>query len=262
MGDRHAGRRYVVVGGTTGMGAAAARLIADEGGKVCVIGRDTAKAAAAAEGLDSGRGVIIAEATGGEGLEPALLRAAERLGEIHGVAVTAGPMVNRGTLLELTDADWLAMYEAQVLPVVQTSRTLLPLMIASGGGTLVTTAAYSMRAQKQVLPHYAAMKSAIASLTKNIARHYGDQGIRANCIAPGAFATEALAEARQAAAQRYGDDGDEALNRLMIDDWGMKVALNRIGKPAEAGELISFLLSREASYMTGALINIDGGTDF
>ncbi len=86
--------------------------------------------------------------------------------------------------------------------------------------------------------------------------------VRANCIAPGAIATEALDAAKQAALAKYGPPEDTALNRFMIENWGMKTAVNRVGQPQEVGELIEFLLSAKAAYLTGALINIDRGTDF
>ena len=104
---------------------------------------------------------------------------------------------------------------------------------------MVTTAAYSARAAKPVLPHYAAMKAAVISLTKNIAKTYGAQGVRANCVAPGAVATEALDKAKAAAVEKFGPPEDVALNRFMVENWGMKVALNRVGLPHEVGELVA-----------------------
>ena len=126
----------------------------------------------------------------------------------------------------------------------------------------MTTAAHSIRAQKAQYPAYAAMKSAIASITKNIAKTHGADRVRANCICPGAIATEALDEAKALAVVEYGGEPATALDRYMVEKWGMKVALGRAGQPQEVGELIAFLLSERAGYMTGALLNIDGGTDF
>ena len=184
-----------------------------------------------------------------------------RFGRLHGLAITAGDMQRQDEFLNLADEDWAASFEALVMPVVRASRAALPLLIANRG-RLVTTAAYSTRAQKPTLASYAAMKSAVVSLTKNIAKTYGSTGLRANCVAPGAIDTDAFEPLRVAALGLYGPPVDEALNKLMIDKWGMKVALNRVGRPREVGELIAFLLSDRAAYMTGATINIDGGTDF
>jgi len=74
--------------------------------------------------------------------------------------------------------------------------------------------------------------------------------------------THALAEARGQAEKRFAGSQDDPLYLAAEQDWGMKMALRRVGQPAEVGELIAFLLSERAGYMTGATLNIDGGTDF
>ena len=262
MTQRHsvADRSYALVGGTNGMGFAAAELLVEAGARVALIGRDKDRARQRAALLG---GHAIGEGGDGSGVEAAIARAHDRLGRLDGLAVTAGPIARRGGIMELADADWEESFETIFMLTMRSLRAALPLLEANGGGTIVTTAAYSIRAPKPILPHYGAMKAAVASLTKNIASSHGERGIRANCIAPGAIATEALDEARDAAGKRYpDDDADAALNRLMVEDWGLDVAQRRVGLPHEAAELIVFLLSPAATFMTGALINIDGGTSF
>ncbi|MEZ5708083.1 MAG: SDR family oxidoreductase [Blastomonas sp.] len=254
------GRRFALVGGTSGMGFAAAQILVASGARVALIGRDADAAATKANSLDSG---AIGLGSDNGGIEDTIADAHERLGGLNGLAVTAGPIASRGGLLDLADADWQESFDTIFMLTMRSMRAAIPLLAAGGGGSIVTTAAYSVRAPKQALPHYAAMKAAVASLTKNVAIFHAAQGIRANCVAPGAIATEALDSARDASALRYPDlDAEAALNRLMVEDWGMQVAQNRVGLPHEAGELIAFLLSPAAAYMTGALINIDGGTNF
>jgi len=259
------GKRVAIVGGGSGMGFAAARILAGEGGSVVIIGRDATKTALKADELSSETGgrvfAIATQSAARDGVGDAVRAAVSHLGGLDGLAVTAGPMGHVGTLLELADIDWLAAFETQLMTVVRATRAALPALQESHG-RLVTIAAYSIRAQKSSLPHYAAMKSAVASLTKNIAKTYGPMGVQANCIAPGAIATEALDQARDAAVELYGEPADAALNRFMKERWGMNVALDRVGRPEEVGELIAFLLSGRAGYLTGSLINIDGGTDF
>lgn len=262
MGE-HAGRRYAIVGGTAGMGMAAARELAAAGGRVALIGRDAAKAQAIAATLAADTGAdVIGDGADPSGLGDVIARVADRLGGLNGLAVTAGPINSYGSILELSDDDWAESFDTQLMTVVRTVRAAIPIMAAGGGGSIVTTAAYSTRAQKLILPHYAAMKSAIIGVTKNVAKHFGNQGIRANCIAPGTIATEALDAAKAEAVTLYEGTPNAALARFMTDRWGMKVALDRVGEPREVGELIGFLLSTRAAYMTGAILNIDGGTDF
>ena len=105
------------------------------------------------------------------------------------------------------------------------------------------------------------MKTALASVTKNIARTYGGAGIRANCVAPGLVDT-IDDEKRTNLASRYGVGFDDALYAHGTQGHGMSIALGRAGQPREVADLIAFLLSDRAAYVTGATVNIDGGTDF
>jgi 3-oxoacyl-[acyl-carrier protein] reductase len=86
--------------------------------------------------------------------------------------------------------------------------------------------------------------------------------VRANCACPGATETEILAAMRVAYARDRGWPENAALERAIVEDWGMHFVLGRAGKPAEVGDTIALLLSECASYVTGALVNVEGGTDF
>lgn len=255
----HEGRRYAVIGGSRGMGFAAAARLVQDGARVAVVGRDPEGARDAALRLGKG---AIGQGFGDGAIDEAVSRVAENLDGLDGIAVTAGPFASTGNILELSDAQWSETFDIQVMTVVRALRAAIPVLKANGGGAIVTTAAYSVRSPKDYIVHYAAMKAGIVNITKNVAKEFGADGIRANCIAPGAISTEALAGAKQLAVKLYGGDPAQALDRYMVEHMGMKVALGRIGQPEEVGNLIAFLLSPAASYLTGALINIDGGTDF
>lgn len=257
-----------IVGGTSGMGYAAAEVLAAEGATLALLCRDASRGEAKAQVLRQQSAarveVFAADGSGDGALAAALQQVAERFGGLDGLAVTAGPMQKMVPFTEQTDGDWAAYFESQLMTTVRACRAALPLLAARGGGSIVTTSAYSIRHQSAVLAPYSAMKQAVAGVAKNIAKHWGGRNIRCNCIAPGAIASEALDGARALAREKYGDSlpADEALDRFMIEEWNLDVALGRVGRPREVGELIAFLLSQRAAYMTGALINIDGGTDF
>jgi NAD(P)-dependent dehydrogenase (short-subunit alcohol dehydrogenase family) len=95
-----------------------------------------------------------------------------------------------------------------------------------------------------------------------VAKTYGAQGVRANCICPGAIETEQLEALRHQAAEEHGLPLDEALEHVMLEEWKMPVALRSVGRPEDVGDLMAFALSDRAHYLTGAAINVDGGTDF
>jgi 3-oxoacyl-[acyl-carrier protein] reductase len=246
-------RSHIIVGGTAGMGKAAAVQLLADGDRVAIIGRDTARVEAVAVDLGA-----LGFGSDQGGLESAMRGATEALGGLDGLAVTAGPILKQADLLTLTDDDWAESFETQLMTVVRALRVAVPAMTNRGGGAIVTVSAYSIRAPKPVLAHYAAMKAAIGVVTKSIAKSHGKDGIRANCIAPGAIATDAMDATRDA----LGGLDNVGLWQVMRDQYGMKAGLDRIGEPQEVGELIAFLLSGKAAYLSGAMINIDGGTDF
>ena len=260
------GKAFVVVGGTSGMGYAAARVLAADGARVALVGRhqsageDRARTLATETGADVR--MFCGDGTKPGELEAAIAAAHAAFGQINGLAVTAGPMLAQTYITETTDADWQAYFDVQVMTTVRACRAILPLLEAAGGGTIVNTSAYSIHAQHGERIAYTAMKAAIASITKNIALTSGKHGIRANTVCPGFVATDAAGPLMEAMAQKYGLPPLEALDKAMVEDFHMDVALGRVGRPEELGDLIAFLLSARAGYLSGALINADGGTQF
>jgi NAD(P)-dependent dehydrogenase (short-subunit alcohol dehydrogenase family) len=259
-----AGRAVLVVGGSAGLGRAVAEVLAEEGADLFLVARQPdALGDLAARLRATGTRVAwqAADAAVPGAAEAAVDAALAWAGRLHGAAVVAGPMGPRGALPTQDDSAWDFYYQAVLMSAVRTVRTVVPHLVAAGGGALVTTAAYSIRSPKPDMTHYSAMKSAVASLTKNIAKTYGGDGVRANCIAPGLLDT--IDDAKRAdLARRYGVDPSEALYAHGTRGHGMTIAAGRAGQPREVAELVAFLLSERAAYLTGATINIDGGTDF
>jgi NAD(P)-dependent dehydrogenase (short-subunit alcohol dehydrogenase family) len=271
------GKAILVIGASAGLGRAVAEVLAEEGARLFLVARRAAALEDVARSLGAKVGRQIAGGSGGgDGgevrwraadvaepgqAEAAVAAAVEWAGRLDGVAVVAGPMGPRGPLHEQDDAAWDFYYQAGLMPTVRTLRAAVPHLVAGGGGAVVTTAAYSIRSQKPDMAHYSAMKSAVASVTKNAAKTYGPQGLRANCIAPGLLDT--IDDAKRAAlAARYDVDPVDALYTHGTKGHGLSIALGRAGRPREVAELVVFLLSDRAAYLTGATINIDGGTDF
>jgi 3-oxoacyl-[acyl-carrier protein] reductase len=214
------GKNMLVIGGSAGIGRAVAEVLAEEGAGLFLVARREARLKELGTALDgrvAWRAADVAEP--GEA-EAVVAAAIDWAGRLDGIAVVAGPMGPRGPLHEQDDAAWEHYFQAGLMSAVRTVRAAVPHLVERGGGSIVTTASYSIRAQKPDMAHYTAMKTALASVTKNLARTYGPQSVRANCVAPG-----------------------------LIDT-------------IDVADLIAFLLSERSAYLTGATINIDGGTDF
>jgi NAD(P)-dependent dehydrogenase (short-subunit alcohol dehydrogenase family) len=263
------GRNFVLVGGTTGMGFAAAEQLAANGANVALLARDGDRAADRAKRLTADHGVAavgiaVDAACTGDGVDRAIEEAATRLGPLRGLAVTAGPMNQQGPFLEHGDESWDWYYQLILMATVRSCRAVIPHLQRNDGGTIVTTAAYSVRAPKILIPPYNALKAAVLTLSKILAKTHGPDGIRVNTVCPGLFDTEVNDFIRAQRAAEYNVPLEDAIYTHLASnpDWNMRVALRRGGRPAEAGELIAFLLGDRAAFMTGAVINIDGGTDF
>ncbi|CAN5184028.1 SDR family oxidoreductase [soil metagenome] len=257
---------FAIVGGTSGMGYAAAEVLAAEGACVALIGRNREAGEKRAETLaletDAEVRMFVGDGSQPGSVEQALADVAAWKGRLNGLAVTAGPMLELAPIDQLSDEAWQAYFNVQVMMTVRACRAAIPLLTAAGGGTIVNISAYAIHAQKPAFVAYTAMNAAIASLTKNIATTYGGVGIRANTVCPGFVATDAADEMAQQLSQKYGLPPIDALNKAMREEFKMIVALDRVGRSEELGELIGFLLSARAGYLTGALINCDGGTQF
>lgn len=258
---------YLVFGGTAGIGLAAARVLASDGARVAIAGRRRERAEAAAASLSDATGVevvaLAGDLTAVGAAEAVVAEAVDRLGGLRGMAVTTGlGMQGQRDLLGGTDEDWVATFDDVLLATVRACRATVPVLVEGGGGAIVTTAAYSIRAPKPHQVPYGALKAGVATMTKALAKSFGPDGVRANCVCPGATETEILAAMRRDVAETRGWPIEEALERVMTEEWGMKVALGRAGRPDELGDVIAFLLSERAGYLTGATINVDGGTDF
>jgi 3-oxoacyl-[acyl-carrier protein] reductase len=257
------GKVVLIVGASAGIGASTARLLVGERAKVSLVARRVSELEKFARELRGAGGDVLTFAGDGarsEFIGRVVAETTKHFGELHKLAVVAGPMGARAPLTALSDDDWAFYFRQSTLLAVGACRAAIPELLKHREGAIVLTSAYSVHAQKPELIAYTAMKSTIAAISKNLAKTYGRHGLRVNCIAPGVI--EKDRENSEMLAERYGVPLERARYEFVHREFGMNVALERAGRHEEFADLIAYLLSSRASYVTGAMINIDGGTDF
>ena len=235
-----AGERVVVTGGGSGIGAATCRLIAREGGKVAVLGRrlQTVQHVAA----DIGGVALQVDVRDAAAVERAVNEAAEALGGLTGMCNNAGTG-SIAPLHETTPSSWERTVGVNLAGVFHGIRAAAPLMLIAGGGAIVNTASISGRRPSAGEGVYAAAKAGVVALTAAAALEYAPT-IRVNAVSPGVV--------RANMTDQMLTDDESGLSR--------RIPLGRIGEPEDVAELIVFLLSRRAAWITGQDMAVDGGT--
>jgi NAD(P)-dependent dehydrogenase (short-subunit alcohol dehydrogenase family) len=246
------GKRALVSGGTRGMGEAVARLLAASGARVVVAGRHGPGSSAVP--------VIEADLASPDGAGLVGDRAQEILGGLDIVVHCVGASFSRpGGALGLTDDDWAQALSTNLLSAVRLDRRVLPGMVAQGSGAVVHVASLQWKRPHESSPAYGPAKAALRSYSKGLATEFGPAGIRVNTVTPGYIATP-LAEARIAQLMtEAGSDREQAEAALLAAIGG--VPLGRPGTPAEVAQLVAFLVSDAAAYVSGAEFVIDGGNN-
>lgn len=254
----------VVVGGGRGMGLATARCLAEDGARIAVVARSQSDLDRAADDLTR-RGSpdafgLAADTCDEQQVSEVFAAVGERWnGELNIVINTVGPNV-QGTIEDLTDAQWRQAVDQGAMGLVHCVRSALPLLRKAEWARIVNFSAHSTQRQSVILPAYTAAKAMVNSISKNLSLLLAKDEILVNVVSPGSIASEALV----GWARSVGVDGDDpyALMAGIDKHFGHPAHLPRAGLPTEIGPVAAFLASRRNSYMTGANVNVDGGSDF
>lgn len=259
----------VIAGGSKGMGLAAARCFAAEKARVALLARtpgplDEAIGALRAAGSPDAIG-IPTDLTRAADVQAAFAQIAARWGALNVLVNAAGPVgVGVGAFETLDDDAWQRTFDAGVLGMVRCVRAALPLLRRALWARIVNVSAHSTKRQSAGLPAYTAAKAAMTSVSKNLSLSLAADGILVNTVSPGSFLSDALRRylAGLPAERRVDPDSLTDAMRVIREDFGHPAHLARAGDPSEMGPVICFLGSRVNSYMTGANVNVDGGSDF
>lgn len=242
-------KRFVVGGGSKGLGRGIAQVLVDEGARVVLLSRGEDELRSTAEAMGDAASYVAADMA--DPAMPEKVRSAvdQHLGGLDGAVMNAGGPP-AGQVLDLSDEQWAGAFELLIGGPIRLLRTLVPLM--DSGGALLWVTSSSVRQPVPNLDTSNVLRPGVAAMVKCLARELGP-AIRVNSMAPGRFDTDRVRSLDDARAEQTGTSVED-----QRAEWSKTIPLGRYGEPAEFGRVGAFLLSPAASYVSGISVQVDG----
>jgi 3-oxoacyl-[acyl-carrier protein] reductase len=240
------GKVAFVTGGSRGIGATTCRMLAENGVRVAVNGRDVAAIEGVVRSIHDAGGEAIAapaDCTNSEALARARDAVHRELGDVDILVAFAGAGGEPTPFAQLTEEKWRTVVDDNLTATFLTIKTFVAPMIERRSGAIVTMASSAGRVPGLASPPYAASKAGIVMLTGHLAKELAPQGIRVNCVAPSAIMNDRLAKAPEAKLREIASG----------------FPLGRIGTPEDVALATLYLVSEGASWVTGVTLDISGG---
>jgi len=251
-----AGKVALVAASSKGLGKASALALAREGARVTICARTEADLDEAAGQIrrETGAEVLAvpADLTSAAGIHSVAAATAERFGGVDVLVNNSGGPA-RGYFADFTDDDWRQAFEVVTLNFVRFVREVVPYMRRERWGRIVGIQSSSVKQPVVGIDLSNALRPGIAGLVKSLAPDLAKDSITINLVLPGTFLTSRIIEGAGRSAE-----GDKALQEQLAPT-AAAIPVGRLGDPMELGSLVAFLASQQASYITGAVYQVDGG---
>ena len=252
------GRIAVVTGGSQGIGREIALTLAREGADVIIAARrrpplDEVVAQITARGRDAL--AVSADVATPDGVGALMDAVLTRFGRVDILVNNAGKGAPK-RMLDLTDDDWKASIELNLMSAVRLSLACIPHMRDQGFGRIVNISSRAGREPDPYFAPYAAAKAALINFSKNLANAFSGDGILTNCVVPGLIRSEAVDEAAAASAEATGKTVDEVFAATLAK---RPIPAGRLGEPTDVAGLVALLVSEHGSWITGSCFTVDGG---
>lgn len=249
------GRVAMVAAASKGIGKACALALAQEGCHVSICSRDaetlakTAKEIAAFGEAEA----VIADVASPQAIENWHRITVETFGQVNILVTnTGGPPVSR--FMQLTDEQWLAGVESTLMNVVRLSRLVIPEMQQRHWGRIIHLTSLVAKQPIDELTISSTLRSGLSGLTKTMANQLGPDGITVNAVLMGQILTDRQTAIADVRVKERGIGYEKYFEQLAAE-----IPLRRLGEPREVGEVVAFLASERASYLTGVSLQVDGG---
>lgn len=242
----------IVTGSSRGLGLASARALAAEGCRLCLCARHEPDLMDAAEELGKIAGAdrvlpVVADLSTMDGAHKVVQRTAQTFGGLDILVNNVG-LGRGGSLVETSDEDWQEAWDQTVMPSVRASRLAVPLMQRRGGGVIIMIASiFGREAGGRIT--YNAVKAAEISLAKMMAQQLAPLNIRVNSVSPGSILFEGGSWWKR----------QQANPKEIAEFVTREIPFGRFGKPEEVGDVVAFLASARASWISGTSVVVDGG---
>ncbi|MGP4020503.1 SDR family NAD(P)-dependent oxidoreductase [Saccharopolyspora sp. 5N708] len=256
-----AGKRALVTGSSSGLGAAIAKLLAAEGADLVIHGRDEARAAVVAKSIrETGAAATLAIASLDTDAGADLVAtAALGDGPVDILVNNVGVFDMQKSWTTTTPADWADLYNVNVISSVRLIQRLVPAMRERGWGRVIQIGSVTGSLPSASQPHYNATNAARENLSQSLARELRESGVTSNTVAPGGILTDAIKDMLFGfgKANNMGETWEEiepnVVRALGPNDVG------RVARPEEIAAAVAYLASPAANYLTGATLRLDGG---